>query len=37
MNAVKDASHLHEVERRGQHAAFLVLQGIGEHDVVPLP
>ena len=72
MEAVKDASHLYEVEHRAQHAArpgfriqelrlsagetyavkarrahlvtnagkasvtFLVLQGIGEYDYVPL-
>lgn len=33
MDAVKDSSHLYEVERS---ATFLVLQGLGEYDYVPL-
>jgi len=46
MEAVKDVSHLYEVEHRAYHAArpgfritsatVLVLQGIGEYDFVPL-
>jgi hypothetical protein len=45
--ALKDASSLYEVERRARYAerpgfristsaTFLVLQGIGEYDYVPL-
>ena len=44
MQAVKDVSPLYEVERRPHlvtnggaiSATFLVLQGVGEYDFVPL-